>query len=611
MISLFTILLITGLTFNGIQESDPPNILWIVCEDTSPLLGCYGDRFATTPHIDRFAEESIVFEHVFSAPACSPSRSTLITGMYASSLGTDNLRSKYPIPGFIQFFPAYLREAGYYTTNNAKEDYNTIMQPGAWDESSTKATYLNRKPGQPFFAVFNLGVTHESKIHNRPGKTRHDPEQVPLPPHHPPTPEMKHDWALFYDNIEVMDQQVGKLLKELDESGLSDNTIVFFYGDNGGVLAGSKRFVNDRGLHVPLIIRFPEKYKSLAPGEPGSRSKRVIAFEDFAPTVLSLAGITVPDYMEGKAFLGEQQEPEEKYAYAFRGRIDERIDLVRSIRNRKFRYVRNYMPHKIYGEHSVYMWQAPSVGSWERAFHEGTLNAVQSAFWEPKSTEELYDASVDPHNVNNLAHDKSYSDVLQKMRQDTREIILRTRDAGFIPEAMKASISDTSTIYDFTHSSQYPLERILETAEMASSRDVCYTRELIHRLTDENPVVRYWAAMGCAIIKPAIQEAGKPLTKLLTDPEPAVRIMASEALYHLGGKDQVLPVLTEAIQTDNIHVRLQALTVLEVMGNDAQSALPAIQKMITQRETKKLKALPLWKTDHDLKIAKQLEMKLP
>ncbi|HET7180019.1 MAG TPA: sulfatase-like hydrolase/transferase, partial [Chryseosolibacter sp.] len=209
--------LILLMFFQSSDGQDRPNILWIVSEDNSPLIGAYGDAFATTPNIDRLAREGVRYTNAFStAPVCAPSRSTLITGMYPSSLGTENMRSTYPLPSFAKFFPRYLREAGYYTSNNAKKDYNTVDQPEAWDESSQKATYLNRKPGQPFFAVFNINVSHESQLHTSipAAQLHHDPEKVPIPPYHPRTEEVKHDWAQYYDKIEAMDEQVGRILHE-------------------------------------------------------------------------------------------------------------------------------------------------------------------------------------------------------------------------------------------------------------------------------------------------------------------------------------------------------------------------------------------------------------
>jgi N-sulfoglucosamine sulfohydrolase len=374
------------------QTPDRPNILWIVSEDNSPLIGAYGDTFATTPNIDRFAKEGVRYTNAFAtAPVCAPSRSTLITGMYPSSLGTEHMRSNYPLPPTVRFFPRYLREAGYYTSNNSKKDYNTIDQPEAWDESSQKATYMNRKEGQPFFAVFNITISHESQVHNfiPDAQLKHDPERVPVPPYHPRTNEMKHDWAQYYDRIQQMDEQVGKILSDLRDSGLSDETIVFYYSDHGGVLGRSKRFMYESGLHVPLIVRFPEKYSHFASGEPGSTNDRIVTFVDFAPTILSLANVKPPSHMQGSPFLGSHPTQSAEYAFAFRGRMDERFDMVRSVRDKRYRYIRNYMPHKIYGQYLEYLWQAPSMGSWENEYRAGRLNKIQSAFWEPKPSEEL------------------------------------------------------------------------------------------------------------------------------------------------------------------------------------------------------------------------------
>ena len=344
-----------------------PNILWIVSEDNSPFFGCYGDELATTPTFDKLATEGILYQNAFAnAPVCAPARSTIITGMYPPSMGTENMRSIYPTPVSIKFFPQYLREAGYYCTNNSKEDYNMIKPEGVWDESSTKAHYKNRKEGQPFFAIFNLTVSHESSIHKSiPNDSlRHDPAKVKLPPYHPDTPEMRHDWAQYYDKIEDLDGQVAVLLKELEDAGLADNTIVAYYGDHGGVIARSKRFVYESGTRVPMIWRFPKKYEHLAPGLPGSKTDRLVSFVDLAPTMLSLANISIPGYMQGNAFLGDQQTPPQGYVHLFRGRMDERIDLPRAVRHKQYRYIKNYMPHRIYGQYLEYLWKAPSCRSW-------------------------------------------------------------------------------------------------------------------------------------------------------------------------------------------------------------------------------------------------------
>ena len=567
ILNLIVIFLWLCLSFSYVQAQQgalQPNIVWIVSEDNSPLIGAYGDRFATTPHLDNFASQAVLYENAFAtSPVCAPARSTLITGVYPSAMGTQHMRSNYPVPEQIKFFPKYLKEKGYYTTNNDKKDYNTIDQPDAWDESSSKATYKNRKAGQPFFAVFNIFVSHESSLHTPMDNLQHDPEKVPVPPYHPLTPEVKYDWAQYYDKISLMDKQVGTILKELEEAGLADNTIVFYYSDHGGALGRSKRFMYESGLRVPLIIRFPKKFKHLAPGKPGTRTDRIVDFSDFAPTMLSLTGIPIPEYMQGKAFLGKQQAAPRQYANAFRGRMDERIDMVRSVRDKKYRYIRNYLPHKPYAQYIDYLWRAPSMRSWEAAYQAGTLNEVQSEFWQSKPVEELFDTEADPHNVHNLAQDPQYREVLERMRRANREWLLQTKDVGFIPEAMMAEIAKEISLYQYARSGAYALEKIMKAAETASSGSVKEIRQL---LNDQEAAVRYWAATGCTIAGKKAAPAKGALIKLLQDPEIAVRIAAAEALYHLDEPSLVLSALREALRSDNRMARVQALNVLDSMG---------------------------------------------
>lgn len=582
---LAALLYLVSGAVSACSEEEKPNILWIVSEDNSPLIGAYGDSFATTPNIDAFAKAGVRYTHAFAtAPVCAPSRSTLITGMYPSSMGTEHMRSAYPVPSFVKFFPRYLRDAGYYTSNNAKKDYNTIDQPEAWDESSVKATYQNRKPGQPFFAVFNIGISHESQLHTKipPAELKHDPEKVPIPPYHPRTEEMKHDWAQYYDRLQAMDEQVGKILKGLDEAGLSESTIVFYYSDHGGVLGRSKRFMFESGLHIPLIIRVPEKYKHLAPGKPGTTNDRIVTFVDFAPTMLSLAGIGVPEHMQGRAFLGKSQGKPQQYGYAFRGRMDERFDMVRSVRDKRYRYVRNYMPHKIYGQYLSYLWKAPSMESWEKAWKNGELNEVQSAFWKPKPAEELYDVERDPHNIHNLAGQEQYNGVLLRMRRANREWILGQKDVGFIPEAMMQEIVKRQPLYDYARSGQYPLAQIMQTAELASSGDPKVLAELTKRLSDEHPVIRYWAALGCAILAEDASAAKNELTALTQDPEVSVRLAAAEALYSIGQSSLAIPVLEYGLKSDNVMARVHALNILENFGEDARPLLDDIRELLRE-----------------------------
>jgi N-sulfoglucosamine sulfohydrolase len=410
--SILALTTITSISLSGCQEKVPeelPNILWLTSEDNSPLLGCYGDTFATTPNLDRLASEGFLYTHAYAnAPVCAPARNTIITGIYATSGGNQHMRSQYLKSETVRTYPEFLREAGYYCTNNVKTDYNTqsIDPNQIWDECSRDAHYNNRATGQPFFAIFNTTISHESSLHDSipDEKLRHSPGEVPIPPYHPATAAVKHDWAQYYDKIEDMDTWVGEKLRELEEAGLAENTIVFYYGDHGGVPARSKRYVYETGTRVPFIIRVPDKYKHLFPADKtGSKVERIISFVDLAPTLLSIAGITIPEFMQGSAFMGKQKTKDPQYAYMFRGRMDERYDMSRAVRDHQYRYIRNYMPFRVYGQHLEYLWRAPSIRSWEQAYLAGQCNEIQSAFWQPKPVEELYDTQNDPWEINNLA----------------------------------------------------------------------------------------------------------------------------------------------------------------------------------------------------------------
>ena len=572
-------------------EKQHPNILWITSEDNSPMLGCYGDSFATTPNLDNFASEGILYENAFAnAPVCAPARFTILTGMYACSMGTHHMRSRYSVPSFIKPFPEYLRKAGYYCTNRYKTDYNfETNDPEHWDECNEQASYKNRPPNQPFFSIFNLDVSHESSIHEPQSVTKHDPAKVTLPPYHPDTREIRHDWAQYYDKIEALDLQVGKILDDLEKDGFAEDTIVFYYSDHGGVLCRSKRFIYDTGTRVPMIIRFPKKYQHLAPGKSGTRMDRIVSFVDLAPTVLSLAGIEVPDYMEGEAFLGAYKNPPRKYAYLFRGRMDERYDMMLAVRDKKYKYIRNYMPHRIYGQHLEYLWKAPATRSWEKEYLEGRCNKAQSIFWQTKPPEELYDITSDPWEVNNLADDPQYKDVLERMRKAVMSWVREMKDPGFIPEGEMINRTQETTSFELVRRRDFPIERVIETAELATSRDAEKLSELIKRLQDEESSVRYWAATGCLILGDKALSAEAHLAKMLKDDSADVRIVVAEALSLFGRKDIALPVLVAELKNDNAMIALHAANALDSLGKQASTALSAIESVEKETGNKYLK----------------------
>ncbi|HVR76562.1 MAG TPA: sulfatase-like hydrolase/transferase, partial [Planctomycetota bacterium] len=350
-----------------------PNILWITCEDMGPHLGCYGSPDAVTPGLDSFAARSLRYLNVWSnAPVCAPARTAIISGLYPTSTGSEHMRSLVRLPDGFRMFPQLLRDAGYYCANNAKEDYN-LEKPGqVWDDSSRRAHWRNRKPGQPFFAVFNLEITHESKIRSRPHTPVHDPAKVRLPAYHPDVPEVRRDWAQYHDNVAAMDAQAGKIIDDLEEDGLAGDTIVFFFGDHGSGMPRSKRSACDSGLRVPLLVHVPDRFLGLAPKDyaAGGTTSRLVSFVDLAPAVLSLAGVKPPAWLQGRAFLGPHEAPPARFLFGFRGRMDERIDLVRCVTDGRFVYVRNYLPHRIAGQHVEYMFETPTTRSWKALYDQ-------------------------------------------------------------------------------------------------------------------------------------------------------------------------------------------------------------------------------------------------
>ncbi len=379
-----------------------PNVLWITSEDHGIEMGCYGDQQATTPNVDALAKRGMRYRFAWScAPVCAPARTTLTTGKYATSLGAEHMRSMVTLPDDIHLFPRLLREAGYYCSNHTKEDYNVREADGksAWDASSNKAHWRSRDKDQPFFAVFNSTRSHESSIRNFKGKPKHSPDDMRVPRYHPDTPEVRRDWAIYYDSVTQADEDAGKVLQQLEADGLSDSTIVFYFGDHGSGMPRSKRWAGNSGLRVPLVVYIPEQFKHLRPDDyvVGGESNRLISFVDFAPTVLNLAEVEIPKWMDGAPFLGRKIAPAPTCVFGFRGRMDERTDLVRSVSNGRFVYIRNFMIHLSPAQHVAYQFETPTTAQWKRLFDEGKCNAAQSAFWTtPRPAEELYDLSRDP-----------------------------------------------------------------------------------------------------------------------------------------------------------------------------------------------------------------------
>ncbi|TWT43265.1 sulfatase family protein [Botrimarina hoheduenensis] len=432
----FRLVFLLGLGLLGtdfLRAAPPPNILWLTCEDLSPRLGCYGDEVARTPRIDRLATQGVRYTHAFTATGvCAPCRHTLITGLYPVQSGAQYMRTgsrssalaeiadpvlrrkalARPLyeatpPAGVRCFTEYLRAGGYYCTNNAKEDYQFQAPVTAWDDSSRKAHYRNRRAGQPFFAVFNAEVTHESGVHGKGRSARvTDRAAVRVPPYLPDTPIVREDIARHYDNIAALDRWVGEKLDELEQAGLAETTLVFFFSDHGDGLPRHKRWVYDSGTHVPLIVRWPDG------ADAGTTNQRMMSFVDLAPTVLALANLQRPEYLVGRVFAGRRAEPAPAHVFMHRDRMDDTShDTIRAVRDERFQYVRNYQPERPYLQPLSYRDRAATMGEIYRMRDAGALTAAQWQWADStKPRDELYDTQADPDEVVNLAGDPAYRD---------------------------------------------------------------------------------------------------------------------------------------------------------------------------------------------------------
>ena len=427
-----SVVMVSGRETAQAAKPSRPNILWISCEDISPNLSCYGDRYAVTPNLDALAGQGALFAHCYShAGVCAVARSGLITGMYPPSIGSQHMRSRIVPPPYVKCFTEYLRAAGYYCTNRSKTDYNFETPLTAWDESSRKTRdWRGRRPGQPFFSVINLTISHEHYIWPSTYKElHHDPKRAILPAYFPDTPVTRRDQARYADIITQMDRQAGEILRRLKADGLENDTIVFFWGDHGAGLPRAKRWVYESGTRVPLIVRWPGRIK------PKSVRDDLVGFIDFAPTVLSLAGVKVPSHMQGQVILGDRTAPPRQYIFSYRDRMDEAYDLIRGLRDKRFQYIRNFMPRRTYAQNIGYMNKMPTMQEMRRLYAAGKLKGPQMLFFrQTKPIEELYDLNRDPDEVHNLAGQAKYQKRLARMRTALEQLQVKIGDRGLIPE---------------------------------------------------------------------------------------------------------------------------------------------------------------------------------
>ncbi|HEY0865285.1 MAG TPA: sulfatase-like hydrolase/transferase [Lacunisphaera sp.] len=588
------------------QPVERPNILWLTTEDISPNLGSYGDPDASTPTLDQLAARGTRYTRAFSvAGVCAPSRSSLITGVYASSLGSQHMRCQTTLPAVIQPLPALLRAAGYYCTNNSKEDYNFATPPGTWNDSSRTAHWRKRTAGQPFFSVFNFMTTHESRLRYEPEALakltqsltpaqRHDPARVTLPAWLPDTPAVRTEWARYHDLISAMDHQVAAILQQLADDGLADDTIVVFTSDHGAGLPRAKQFIYEAGLQVPLIVHVPEKWRRLMPSAPGAAETRMVSLVDLPVSMLSLLGLPIPPEMAGTAFLGPQAAAPRAYIHAIRDRMDERVDMSRTVSDGRFKYHRNYLPHLPHYPLLTYMDLLETAKDFRRLNAAGQLSPGLAFFMAPaKPLEELYDLQADPNELHNLSADPAQGATLARLRDEHFNWVRRTVDTGFIPEQMLRDFAAGRSEYEYARSGDYQLERCIATVRLLEQGAAAVT-PLRQALQDAYPPVRFWAATGLASLGRSAAPAAADLQRALGDPHAEVALAAAEALGYLGQPAPALPLLERCLNDDRPVVRLAAANVVDRIGEQARPLIDTIRRIAGRKLKDDLSMMVEW-----------------
>ncbi len=525
--------------------ADRPNIVWLLSEDNSiHYMQHYGSRHGATPAISQLAEEGITFNHAFSnSPVCSVARTTLMTGILGPRAGFHYHRKMVPanLPDGVSMVPVYLRQAGYYCTNNRKEDYNVVTGK-VWNESSRTATWRKRPDkSQPFFHMQSFAMSHESALHFKWGQINPDalntkPAAVELPPYFPDTPLFRYTQAFYHDRMTVIDSQIRKIVEQLKTDGVFDNTIIFYFGDHGGVLPRSKGYIYEGGLHVPLVVRFPEKYKHLFAASHGSREDGFVSFIDFSPTVLRLAGLEVPGSMDGRPFAGEgvtaESMAERDEAFGYADRFDERYEFARSFRKGKYKYIRAYEHFYPDSMQNNYRYRQLAFAQWRELHGKGKLNEAQSHFFNSKPVELLFDVEADPHEVENLADSPEFQSVLKDLRGRLQQKMKSIHDLSLYPESQMIDLALNDGIA-FGQENSGEIDDLLEVVDLALLPFRQAEKKLLRALKSNNPRVRYWAVTASAAFGENVKPLLPLLKELLDDTDAQVRIRTAEVLGSL------------------------------------------------------------------------------
>ncbi len=556
-----------------------PNFVWLMSEDNSThFMHHFDPHGPQTPNIERLAKNGLTFTHAFSnAPVCSVARTTLATGCYGPRIGTQFHRKEVPVPlpSEQHLIPTYLRQIGYYTANNVKTDYNIKPREQVWDESSRKATWRKRRTGQPFFYKQSFAVSHESSLHfpekditGKPTKT--DPEKVFVPPIHPDTDTFRYTYARYHDNIRKMDQQIGQVVAELEKDGLLEDTFIFYFGDHGGVLPGSKGYAYETGLHVPLVVRIPEKWKHLVPGERGTRIDGFVSFVDFGPTLLHLAGIEIPRGLDGNPFLGEgitlEMLNRRHTTFGYADRFDEKYDLVRTVRKGRYKYMRNYQPFNFDGMQNDYRYKMVAYRQWRELYEAGKLDEVQSFFFRARAPEALYDLETDPYETNNLAEDPAYQEKLAELRTELNQWVKGMPDLSFYPENyLIENAFDHPVAFGRAHRKE-----IAELVEVADLQLLPFPEAKVgiaRALASDHPWKRYWGLIVCSTFaRKAADFVPEAKAIAANDPENLNRVRAAEFLGLVGAVDPrplIKKSLLEADSSTEANLILNTAVLLE------------------------------------------------
>ena len=542
----------------SVEGSERPNILWITSEDNNvKWVGCYGNPHADTPNLDKLAGEGFLYLNCFAnAPVCAPSRSGWITGVHPVTLGTLPMRSRYPIPhDRVKYYPDYLKDAGYYCSNVRKTDYNIGGRPDdqCWD--STKLDWKKLKQTQPFMQVINVAQSHESRAFGEVDNTTHSPNDIQLAKYHPDIPTIRKNYAHYHDAVKRMDADVGRFINQLQQHGLSENTIVIYNSDHGGVLPRSKRHLFNSGTHCPLIIRIPEKFKSIRPTKKvGSKIERLVSFIDMPKTWLSLAGAEIPEIMQGKIFLGPQRELERNYHFSYRERMDERLDNQRAVRDKRYLYIRNYMPYVPWGQKLTYLWKMEATRAWEDWHRAGKTDAVTGRWFREKPPEELYDTWEDPDNVVNLIDDPKYSKITDEFRGALKNWQLKVRDCGLLPECerVKREVDLGITVYEMAQDEKhYDLQSYLDASELALLAKPKQVKTLLEMLSHKDSGIRYWGMTGLCLLGDNARSHIPSIRKMTNDSSDAVRAITAFTLFRLGEKETSRTCYQQLLKNDS------------------------------------------------------------